>query len=241
MKNTTSLLIIGIVLSSCSGDPNSLSTSQSSSLIRIAHKARASGNSDAAINFYNKALEVDATDTEALLGLADVYIDLKLLDAASEYIKKAEKAGCEKERSLYLRGKIFLLSGDDASAEKEFNKSLSIDAMNALGAIYDRRGEHKKAQSLYKAVIAKNPNYIDAYNNIGLSFVLCDQYKEAIFYLENACALKEANVTYRSNLALAYGLSGNIQKAKEIYAQDFSGNELEEKVAYLQDIISINQ
>jgi Flp pilus assembly protein TadD len=43
---------------------------------------------------------------------------------------------------------------------------------------------------------------------------------------------------YRSNLALAYGLYGDIGKAKMIYAQDFEGKELEKKVSYLEDIIS---
>jgi Flp pilus assembly protein TadD len=44
---------------------------------------------------------------------------------------------------------------------------------------------------------------------------------------------------YRTNLALAYGLYGDVQKAKDVYAQDFEGKELEKKIAYLEDIISI--
>jgi Flp pilus assembly protein TadD len=56
--------------------------------------------------------------------------------------------------------------------------------------------------------------------------------------LENACSLPEANVTYRSNLALAYGLSGNIAKARAVYAQDFEGDDLEEKVAYVEDLLA---
>jgi Flp pilus assembly protein TadD len=210
----------------------------SSPMVRIAKKARQSGNSEAAISFYNKALAIDRENTEAYLGLAESYIDLKLLDAALEYIKKAENLECDKGKAHYLRGKIYLLSEDKDKAEKEFLKSSSVDSMNALGAILDGRGEHEKAQQLYKQVIAKDPNYIDAYNNMGLSLMLCDKHKDAIFYLENACSLPEANVTYRSNLALAYGLTGDVEKARSIYAQDFDGDELEEKVAYLEDIIS---
>jgi Flp pilus assembly protein TadD len=207
-------------------------------MIYVAREARRSGNSEAAVKFYNNALEIDPDNSAGLIGLAEVYIDLKLLDAASEYIKKAEEKGCDVSKLSYLRGKIRLLYGDAASAEKEFLKSGSIDSMNALGAVYDSRGEHKKAQALYKRVIAESPNYIDAYNNMGLSLMLCDKYKDAISYLENACSLSEANVTYRSNLALAYGLNGNVEKAKTIYAQDFEGDELAEKIAYLEDIIS---
>ncbi|MDR3187448.1 MAG: tetratricopeptide repeat protein [Holosporaceae bacterium] len=223
-----------MALSGCAGQDEQ----SSAPMVRIAKRARQSGNSEAAISFYNKALAIDHENAEAYLGLAESYIDLKLLDAALEYIKKAESIGCDKGHAHYLRGKIYLLSEDRAKAEKEFLKSSSVDAMNALGAICDGRGEHAKAQQLYKQVIAKDPNYIDAYNNMGLSLMLCDKHKEAIFYLENACSLPESNITYRSNLALAYGLSGDVEKARSVYAQDFDGDELEEKIAYLEDIIS---
>jgi Flp pilus assembly protein TadD len=237
MKNALGMFLTGVLLIGCAGDGQD----SAAPLIRIAQKARKSGNSEAAVNFYNKVLTIDSGNADALLGLAEVYIDLKLLDAASEYIKKAESKGGDVSRSSYLQGKIYLLLGDDAKAEKEFLKSASADSMNALGAVYDGRGEHQKAQKLYKQVISKSPNYIDAYNNMGLSLMLCDRYKEAIFYLENACSLLDANVAYRSNLALAYGLYGNIEKAKSIYSQDFEGDELGEKISYLEDIISAKQ
>lgn len=230
-------------ISGCSRNENAKDgdSSSTSSMTRIACKARKTGNPEAAISFYNKALEMDPNNADACLGLAESYIDTNLLDAALEYIRKAEKNGCNKDRSSYLRGKVFLLSGDAKGAEKQFLSSKSVDSMNALGAIYDESGDHKKAQSMYKQVIAINPTYIDAYNNIGLSLLLCERYKEAIFYLENACSLQDANVTYRSNLALAYGLSGNISKAKAIYAQDFEDEELNEKVSYLEDLLSSRQ
>ncbi|MDR1334340.1 MAG: tetratricopeptide repeat protein [Holosporaceae bacterium] len=236
MRNVSVVLFLSILLGGCSLIDEGLFTSES--MVRIAKKARQSGNTEAAINFYKKALEVNSDSTDALLGLAEAYIDTKLLDAALEYIKKAEKRGCNISRSSYLRGKVYLLFGDNIKAEKEFSKNDSADSMNALGAVYDGRGLHEKAQALYKQVIAKNPSYIDAYNNMGLSLMLCDKYKEAIFYLENACSLPESNVLYRSNLALAYGLYGDVAKAKAMYAQDFDGNALEEKISYLEDVIS---
>ena len=230
--------ILGVALlaalSGCAG--NDISTE---SMIRIAHKARNSGNTEAAINFYNKALSMDSGNAAAYLGLAETYIDMNLLDASEEYIKKAEANGASTEKTSYLKGKIYLLRGNGTAAEKEFLKcSSSVDALNALGAIYDGRGEHKKAQALYKQVIAKSPNFIDAYNNIGLSFMEEGNYKSAIFYLENACSLPEANAAYRSNLALVYGLSGQMNKARAVYQQDYDGHDLENKIAYLEELIA---
>jgi Flp pilus assembly protein TadD len=220
----------------CSVHENA-SHNSAESMIRIAKKARKTGNSDAAVSFYNRALEIEPGNADAYLGLAESSIDANLQDAALEYVKKAESNGCDMGVSGYLRGKILLLSGNTEKAEKQFLKSSTIDALNALGAIYDEKGDHKKAQDLYKKIISKNPKYIDAYNNLGLSMLLTEKYKEAIFYLENACSLPEANVTYRSNLALAYGLSGNFDKARDIYAQDFEGAELENKMNYLNGLV----
>ncbi|MDR0753564.1 MAG: tetratricopeptide repeat protein [Holosporaceae bacterium] len=222
------------LLTGCAGNDGG----SSGSMTRIAEKARRSGNSEAAMRFYERAIVLDANNAVALYGLAEVYIDLRLLDAALAYIKKAEEKGGNMARAAYLRGKVYLLSGDNAKAEREFLKSSSIDAKNALGAVYDGRGEHQRAQHLYRQVIAEDPNYVDAYNNLGLSLLLCEKHKDAICILENACSLPGANVANRSNLALAYGISGDVEKAKAVYAQDFDGDDLTEKISYLEDIIS---
>ncbi|MDR2794825.1 MAG: tetratricopeptide repeat protein [Holosporaceae bacterium] len=237
-------VVLGAILATgCSADKNNAAHvvqngDNSAAMRRIAHKARKAGNIDAAINLYNKAIEIDPANPEGYLGLAESCMDKNLLDAASEHLKQAESHGCNRKKSSYIRGKIFLLSGDQGSAEREFIKYEGVDSLNALGAIYDSREEHQKAQRYYKRVIAMSPNYIDAYNNMGLSLLLCRRYKEAIFYLENACSLPEADVTYRSNLALAYGLAGNLSKVREVYAQDYDGTELERRVAYMKELIS---
>lgn len=238
MKNSSVVFVVGLVGFLLAGCATQEDSDVISSYIRIAQKAHASGNSDAATNFYNKIIEMKPEDHRAYLGLSEIYIDSKLLDLAAQYIKKAEDRGASANRIAYLRGKIFLLQENVAAAEREFKKYETTYSLNALGAIYDNRGDHKKAQALYRQVISADPKYIDAYNNMGLSLLLCGYYKEAVFYLENACALPGANAMYRSNLALALGLYGNLSKARGVYAQDYSGEELEEKMAYLEDMIA---
>lgn len=237
MKKNRIIVCVGLAffLFGCAND---ISNKESDHLIRVAQKARETGNSEAAINFYKKAKEINENDPQIYLGIAEVYIDMKLLDAATEYLKMAEERSAPISKLCYLRGKIYLLSNQLDLAKKEFLKSDCPDCLNALGAMYDNSGDHEKAQRLYKRVISKDPNYIDAYNNLGLSMLLCKKYKEAIFYLENACSFPNANASYRGNLALGYGLCGDVKKAKEIYAKDFEGDELDEKVAYIEDIIA---
>ena len=239
MKKGVSIFIsLGFLLVGCSGPGQ---VDESVHLIRVAQKARNSSNPEAALNFYKKAKELDPENGQIYLGMSETYIDMKLLDAAAEYLKKAENHGAPESKISYLRGKIYLLSGRIDLAEKEFSKFEDADSLNALGAIYDNKNQHEKAQKLYKRVIAKEPSYIDAYNNLGLSLLLQNKFKNAIFYLENACSFPDANVNYRSNLALAYGLSGNMKKAREIYAKDYEDEALEERMANLEDMLADRQ
>ncbi len=239
MKKSVSILVgIGFLLFGCAGPGHD---SESARLVRVAQKARDSSNPEAALNFYKKAKELDPENSRIYLGIGQVYIDMKLLDAATEYLKAAEVRGADPSKVSYLRGKVHLLSGRLDLAEKEFSRFESEDSLNALGAIYDNKGSHEKAQEFYKKVIVKNPNYIDAYNNLGFSLFLEKKYKDAIFYLESACAFPGANVNYRSNLALAYGMSGDMKKAREVYSKDFEGEALEERIVNLEDIIAENQ
>lgn len=248
-KNIAVFVSLGFLLFGCAG---SGSSSESSHLIRVAQKARDSSNPEAALSFYKKAKEIDPDNGRIYLGIAEVYVDMKLLDAAIEYLKLAENRGASPSKVSYLRGKVHLLSGKLDLAEKEFSKFENADSLNALGAICDNKGErerargeyekakreHEKARGFYKRVIVIDPNYIDAYNNLGLSLLLEKKYKDAIFYLESACAFPGANMNYRSNLALAYGLNGSMNKAREVYAKDFEDEALEERMANLEDIIA---
>ena len=236
-KNLMLFVSLGFLLVGCVGTDE---YGAAGHFIRVAQKARNSNNPDAALSFYNKAKKTDSTNPVIYTGLAEVYIDKKLLDAALESLKTAESLGGEAERIGYLRGKIYLLMGDTDLAVKEFEKfDNSPDCLNALGAVCDNKvGDHERAQNYYKRVIAIDPNYIDAYNNLGLSYMLQNKFNEAIFYLENACSFPEANIHYRSNLALAYGLSGNMSKAREVYSRDYEDEALEERVAKLEDVIA---
>jgi len=235
MKKVLFIVVSGLFLSSCTNDSYDNSVDR---LYRVAHKTRLDGNSEIAAKFYTKVIAAAPDMVEAYLGLAECYVDMKLLDAAESNLKIAAKKGGKGSRISYLMGKCYLLRGNLTAAKTEFSKYKTPDCMNALGAVYDNLGDHEKAQQLYKQVIVANPKYIDAYNNMGLSLMLSDNYKDAILYLENACTLPDSNPTYRSNLALAYGLSGQLQKARAVYAQDFDGEELEQKIAYLEDIVA---
>ena len=237
-KSISAFVSLGFLLFGCAGP---VKDEEAVHLIRVAQKARDSSNPEAALNFYKKAKELDPENGQIYLGIGQVYVDMKLLDAATEYLKSAEVHGADPSKVSYLRGKVHLLSGRIDLAEKEFAKFESEDSLNALGAIYDNKGNHEKAQEFYKKVIVKDPNYIDAYNNLGFSLFLEKKYKDAIFYLESACAFPGANVNYRSNLALAYGMSGDMKKAREIYSKDFEGEALEERMTNLEDIIAENQ
>lgn len=206
--------------------------------LNIAKRARETNNPEAALNLYKKAKDINPDDPRVYLGIATVHIDMKLLDAALKDLKMAESRGANRNELAYLRGKVHLLFGNLKKAKVEFQKADTPDCLNALGSMYDGEGNHEEAQRIYKRVIEKNPNYIEAYNNLGLSLLISRKYKDAVFYLENACSFPNTNSTCRNNLALAYGMCGQMGKARQVYSKDYEGEELEEKMARLEDMIA---
>jgi len=57
---------------------------------------------------------------------------------------------------------------------------LSIDEIFKLAIKYHKNKSFKKAQSLYKKVLNKNPNHIDACNNLGIVLKELGKVSEAI-------------------------------------------------------------
>lgn len=121
------------------------------------------GNAAKALENYRKALELDNNYASVFNNIGSMYLALYLGNK-----KKDER--------------IYQL------AMENFNRALEIDprlfaAYNGRGAAYKFKNQVEKAIADWKKSIEINPQYIDAYFNIGISYLQIGEKASALKYL----------------------------------------------------------
>jgi tetratricopeptide (TPR) repeat protein len=82
-----------------------------------------------------------------------------------------------------------------------------------LACYYQERGRHKEALEEFKKVLLIDPNYVKAYNGMGVSYDLLGDFSRAIEYYNDALKL-DPNLGYvYNNLGYSYLLQGNLDDA----------------------------
>lgn len=140
----------------------------------------------------------------------------------------AERAVESSPRDLAYRmllGDLYLKNGRFLSAEMAFNDVLRLDATNAraqfsLALAEIAQGKGYEAEARLEALTGTAPA------DVGLAFALAGQPERAIALLEPAARTPGAAARVRQNLALAYAIAGDWQRAEVTAAQDLSPAEL---------------
>jgi Flp pilus assembly protein TadD len=101
-------------------------------------------------------------------------------------------------------------------------------------------GQHAKAREAYNKALQLKPNEVAVHNNIGMSYILEGDLKQAEASLRQAQKLPdgEFNQTLRQNLALSVGLQGRFDEAREIASRDLPPAQVEENLAFLKKMLN---
>jgi Flp pilus assembly protein TadD len=112
--------------------------------------------------------------------------------------------------------------------------------LSALGSAYDHQGLYQKARPHYQAALAADPQNLSVMNNLGMSFALEGNLKQAEATLRQADALprSKSEPRIRQNLALVVGLQGRFEEASKLARQDLPPEQVEANMAYLQKMLS---
>jgi len=82
-----------------------------------------------------------------------------------------------------------------------------------LACYYQEKSRHKEALEEFKKVLLIDPNYVKAYNGMGVSYDLLGDFSRAIEYYNDALKL-DPNLGYvYNNLGYSYLLQGNLDDA----------------------------
>lgn len=203
------------------------------SLVRMGQRVEASGDLNAAGNFYADALDLDENLVEAHLGLGRILTTIQEYQGAA--ISYGNAHALQPEDYQIFRSYILsLLSANgQAAAVGAINQYVERngaqpEVMNFLGIAQDLSGNFSAADSAFRQglqLAAPNtPIRTTILGNLALSLGLSGKTSEAILLLNpfigdmrlGRDGISPDQSKLRQNLALVYALSGNPDSAVEV-------------------------
>jgi Flp pilus assembly protein TadD len=140
-------------------------------------------------------------------------------------------------------GRALAESGEYEQALEIFDRSHSPDQpdwhiLSAQGAVLDQMGRHQEAQRYYLTALKMAPDEPSVLSNLGLSYALSKDLKNAEATLRRAAAQRPVDQRVRQNLALVVGLQGRFAEAEDIARADLPPDQAAANVAYLRQMLA---
>jgi Flp pilus assembly protein TadD len=214
-------------------------------LLRMAASTRQAGDPESAVRLYQQAIAGAPERTEAYLLLGEALLELEAYDQAAQAFEAAiehDDALAEAHRG-YARALLGIHRPDGAIPH--FRLALELQPgdpqmQNGLAVALDMQGEHEAAQALYREALAATPDSLLLRNNYGLSLALSGHPDAAIEVLEAVALEPGARPRNRQNLALAYGLAGDLEAAEQISRLDLDEDVVQNNLRYFATLAAIN-
>jgi len=208
---------------------NSRSKQDYSDLLKAGFEYYRKGWFDKAKDIFEKIVEYDKENIDALFFLGVVYYELKNYYKSLNYFEKALSYS-DRNPIVYVNmGTVYKEIGDFENAFLCYQKAIKIDpafteAYNHLGTLYQETRQFDIAEEYYKRALSLNPNFADAYYNIGTILKEKELFDDAQEYILKALSL---NPLHREGLVNL----GDIQKEK---------GEMSKGLGYYKQAISVS-
>ena len=151
---------------------------------------RNTGNTDAALADFDKALHITPTSSSALAERGWTKYMLKKEEAALKDFTTAITYA-EPNAWLYVqRGSVYQSLGDSAKAKSDFEMALQLDTVSSAYAFaLLRLGKTLPAINFMKAIVAENPDDSGEYYDLACLYSLANMKSESIAALKCAVEL----------------------------------------------------
>ena len=139
--------------------------------------------------------------------------------------------------ALEGKGLAMLGKGDFDGAGDTLGQVIAKDktrwrALNAMGILFVSKGMYQEAMAYYTEALTHSPNNVRVLNNVGLTLAVKKEIPDAIESLSMASSLvpndqPRLKEQVDLNLALVYGIAGDIDQAENIASRHLSGAALD--------------
>jgi len=140
-------------------------------------------------------------------------------------------------------GRALADTGNYAQALDVLNRAHTPDQpdwsiLSVQGAVLDQMGRHEEARRYYASALRLKPDEPSVLSNLGLSYALSKDLKQAETTLRRATGGGKIDPRVRQNLALVVGLQGRFAEAETIARADLPTEEAAANVAYLRQMLA---
>ena len=210
-------------------------------LWELANGSEAANEYEKAASYFDRIYQSDPKSKKALLGYTR---NLRYLGLPKESIKTIRNSleNFVDDSDLRLEmAKSQLAASLIRDAETTLKKIAEEEpkrweVYSALGIIYDRLQNYRKAQKSYKQALELSPNNTDVTNNLALSLAQSGNLNKAIKLLEIIVSSEKSSVQTRQNLALLYGLNGQLNKARNLSKADLTHLTVEKNILAFKEL-----
>ncbi|MCA9484098.1 MAG: tetratricopeptide repeat protein [Nitrospina sp.] len=143
-----------------------------------------------ALEYYNKALELDPANAEIYNNRSLIYKELGKPDRAVRGFLKAIQLDPGYVKAYNNIGLLYYEKHNLAAAVSSFEKAISIDprnleSYNNLAIVYKKQNNLPKARQLYQTILKKNPGHVEAHYNLALLYEEEGDYTKAVEHYQS--------------------------------------------------------
>lgn len=233
---------LAVSLGACASKPNSNDiTGSIQNPFRVAED-----NPRAEIDRLAQAYQQNQSDPQAAIAYAQA---LRRSEQQAQAVAVLEQATIKNPKNKVLLGEYGRALADAGRLQQALDvlsRSHTPDQpdwriLNAQGAIHDQLGNFKEARRFYQTALKIAPEEPAVLSNLGLSYILSKDLKQAENTLRRASSSPRAEKRVRQNLALSLALQGKFDEAEKIAAGDLPPEEASANIAALRDMIKQQQ
>jgi len=192
------------------------------SALEEAVKLHSAGNIQQAKTIYQKIIQVDPNQADALHLLGVIHHQTGEPESAANLIKKAISIKLKFAAAHNNLGNVLMVLKQSEEALKHFQQAVLIepnffDAHNNIGNLLCGLEKFEVAISYYKTALAINPNNPQAYNNLGNALSEIGNLNEAIGNFNKALEIQPNNFETMNNLGNAQKKMGLLDDAAKTF------------------------
>lgn len=242
-----------LATAACGGRGNTISDDEAvlqqneraSELVRIGNELRGKGDLVSAAEIYGRAARADSKSPLPPALLGDTLRRLGRYREAEQIFRNALDRNPFSGLALQGYGILMIETGKPESAIAALTSAVDEEAAdyrvyNVLGIAYDKLGDHGQAQAQYMAGLEQKRDSRSLLNNMAISLALQERYDVAIDQMRKAARISGDDPTYRHNLALIYGLAGQIEDAAKIARTLLPAGDVASNLAFYQELRALD-